>query len=727
MIKNLVLVISLAASLLAVEIIIDDSTDSKSNKSYKETSGLVWQDDRAGLTVTRTWTDSSRYCQDLVLENNSDWRLPTIGELESIVDYTKKDKTINDDFVNIASAEYWSSSQYKKSKKLAWSVNFKKSYSYGSLKSGKNHIRCVRSIKPIAKKIKLMWQDDLATKKVKFDYLSSRNYCSNLKLDGYQNWKLPTVNQLLLIANRDTSKPSIVKHIKNISSSRYWSISNASNNVKKAWTVDFKYGDNYLDKKDEKNNVRCVRVSQYDGYDFEKLLSILVEEELKSLPKLELQTKLIRGEFESTKEFDKRVTDTKNNQKKLSSNHDARYADLRQKAKLTGIKRALEITWGKPILSNLKYDPDNGYFIANITFESKPDFKKKVAIKVDNKIARNFKEAFSTLKPQAIFEYDESSIKLKDINVPYKNNDYLAKFTNVNIDETRVAVNISVKHASSVNNISLVDNKIQSLDINSINNFNELDNALKKSQQVKNDRTKWLFVIGIEKYDYTDNIVYAKRSAQMFSKIIQKKFGVSKQNSFILINEEASQAKIKTSMKKLLRRVKNGDTIYFYYNGHGVPVPALKNEPYMLSADTEPDYIADEKFFSLSNIYSTLSSSKADKVIAFVDSCFSGVTDGKAVLKGVAATKMVAKSVKFNKEKMVVITAGKGNQYSNGYDTKAHRLFSFFVMKNLIDGDTEIKSLFKKVKSQTYDTSLEEYGDSRVQEPTINGNYRMSL
>ena len=180
-------------------------------------------------------------------------------------------------------------------------------------------------------------------------------------------------------------------------------------------------------------------------------------------------------------------------------------------------------------------------------------------------------------------------------------------------------------------------------------------------------------------------------------------------------------------MKKLLRRVKKGDTIYFYYNGHGVPVPSLKNAPFMLASNTEPDFVADEKFFSLQNIYSKLSESKAGKVIAVVDSCFSGVTDGKAVLKGVAATKMVAKSVKFDKEKMVVLSAGKKNQYSNGYDKKAYRLFSFYIMKNIIKGDRDIKTLFKETKSETYDTSLEEYGDVRVQEPTIEGNYRLSL
>jgi hypothetical protein len=146
-----------------------------------------------------------------------------------------------------------------------------------------------------------------------------------------------------------------------------------------------------------------------------------------------------------------------------------------------------------------------------------------------------------------------------------------------------------------------------------------------------------------------------------------------------------------------------------------------------LASNSEPEFIEDEQFFSLQKIYSHLSKSKAKKVIAFIDSCFSGVTDGKAVLKGVAATKMKPKSVKFDKDKMVILMAGKKYQYSNGYDKRGYRLFSYYVMKNIIEGDRDIKTLFRDVKSQTYDTSLEEYGDIRVQEPTIEGNFRIRL
>jgi hypothetical protein len=101
--------------------------------------------------------------------------------------------------------------------------------------------------------------------------------------------------------------------------------------------------------------------------------------------------------------------------------------------------------------------------------------------------------------------------------------------------------------------------------------------------------------------------------------------------------------------------------------------------------------------------------------------------DNKAILKGVAATRVIAKRASFDKKKMVVLSAGKGHQYSNAYTKKGHRLFSFYVMKSILEGESEIKDLYKSVKKLTYGTSMKEYGDLRVQEPTIEGNARMML
>ncbi len=473
-----------------------------------------------------------------------------------------------------------------------------------------------------------------------------------------------------------------------------------------------------------------ARVVEKQQYKFSKIVEKLIQLELKKIKKPSKNIKLFKDEFETTAEFNQRVKKAKLKQRRVNNSYVKKYNKVKSRAKSKAIKKAIQFTWGKPILKNLKYDADNGYFLADVSFEMKRGFKKKVAVKVARKYARSFKNNFNSLKPQAIFDYDGKTVELKEIRVPYKKAKYIALFTDLKIDDTRVAVNISndISIPTDIgSSITIVQNSGNRFDASKLKNFNELKNLLRKSKTVRKDSKKWLFTVGIEQYQYTNSISYAKRSAEMFKAVMKKRLGVPENNCYTMIDARASQARIKTNMKKMLRRVKKGDTIYFYYNGHGIPIPSMKNTPFMLASDSDPDYIADEKFFSLQNIYSKLSTSKAGKVIAIVDSCFSGVTDGKSILKGVAATKMVAKSVSFDKSKMVVLSAGKAHQYSNGYDEKAYRLFSFYIMKNIIKGDKTVKQLYKDTQKETASTSREKYGDLRVQDPTIEGNFRMKL
>jgi predicted secreted protein len=455
-----------------------------------------------------------------------------------------------------------------------------------------------------------------------------------------------------------------------------------------------------------------------------------IKEKINSIPKPPKEKKIVKGEFETTKEFQERVKREKIRIKKELKEYPKKVAQTIKKAKKEAIKFALEKLWGKPIIENLRYDADNQYFIGKLRFENK-NFQKKIAIKVPLKMARSFKRNFSSLKPRAVFEYNGKSVTLKKIIVPYYHKQYLAQFTNYNLSDTKVAVNLSTKfdaiNTSFSTDIKVDKPEVSSLDVSKLRDFNELDRELAKIKPAKIDNRKWLFVIGIEQYRFTDNIKYARRTALMFKKVMQKSLGIDESHTFTMIDDKATSAIIKMKFQKMLRRVKKGDTVYFYYNGHGIPAANKNFEPYMLADDVAPDYVTYDNFFSLKNIYSKLSQSRAKKVIAFVDSCFSGVTDGKSILKGVAATKLKPKSVKFNKHKMVVLIAGKSYQYSNGYDKKGYRLFSYYVMKNILNGDRNIRKLYLDTKRMTYKTSLEEYGDLRVQEPTIEGNFKTGL
>ncbi len=254
----------------------------------------------------------------------------------------------------------------------------------------------------------------------------------------------------------------------------------------------------------------------------------------------------------------------------------------------------------------------------------------------------------------------------------------------------------------------------------------DIGSLLRKAKSKRVDPKKWLFIIAIENYEYTNPVAYSENSAKEFKRVMKKRLGIPERNVRTLINKGATMGKIKYRLKDMLAHVKKGDTIYFYYSGHGIPVLSQNNAPYLLAQDMSPKYVADDEKFKLQNIYKSLSNSKAKKVIAFVDSCFSGGTDNQALIKGVAASRLAPKRVRFDKRKMIVISAGSGTQYSNKYDEKSNRLFSYYLMRGLIKNNSNLDRLYSYVKSNVQEKSYE-MGASYEQVPVYDGNIGLGI
>ena len=111
-------------------------------------TGLMWQQQDDGLK--KTWLQALTYCGSLSLGGHSDWRLPNVKELSSIIDYTRGGPAINTSYFpgtpQSPSTYYWSSTTDYGSTANAWCADF---YSgsvdpFNMLKTGSNYARCVR-------------------------------------------------------------------------------------------------------------------------------------------------------------------------------------------------------------------------------------------------------------------------------------------------------------------------------------------------------------------------------------------------------------------------------------------------------------------------------------------------------------------------------------------------------------------------------------------------------
>lgn len=106
-----------------------------------------------------------------------------------------------------------------------------------------------------------MWQDDEDSKNLTMSQIEAKNYCKNLKLAGYDNWRLPDDKEVRTIINASSrSNTSIYKAFKNVASNHYWTSQVQTIDKKSVGkAISFNSGAWYTSEVEHKYNVRCVR------------------------------------------------------------------------------------------------------------------------------------------------------------------------------------------------------------------------------------------------------------------------------------------------------------------------------------------------------------------------------------------------------------------------------------------------------------------------------------
>ena len=144
--RTILLIIIGVSSLMAI--VVGDFTRNASGVVTDSRTHLEWQDDysnNGGSIKNTTWRNAIDYCVNLNLDGNTDWRLPNLNELTSLVDDVKYNPAINPTFVNTNSNDYWSSTTYASNYDSAWIVSFGYGFQNGNTKDYNYYVRCVRA------------------------------------------------------------------------------------------------------------------------------------------------------------------------------------------------------------------------------------------------------------------------------------------------------------------------------------------------------------------------------------------------------------------------------------------------------------------------------------------------------------------------------------------------------------------------------------------------------
>jgi hypothetical protein len=115
---------------------------------------LTWKDPKTGLEWQchspgeMTWYEAQEYARSLILDDKSDWRLPTAAELETLLDlkvlYQRMRPIMREEVPFKDTLSYWSSTTFAPNTYSAWIVMFDGAYILSYYKSNAYYVRCVR-------------------------------------------------------------------------------------------------------------------------------------------------------------------------------------------------------------------------------------------------------------------------------------------------------------------------------------------------------------------------------------------------------------------------------------------------------------------------------------------------------------------------------------------------------------------------------------------------------
>jgi len=105
----------------------------------------------------------------------------------------------------------------------------------------------------------LIWQDNRFVESERVTYAQAEKICKGLRLGGFNDWRIPAIQELLSIIDYKKYDPAILDGFSIAEPSYYWSSTQYMGDPDKVWGVNFKDGSTDANGKSYDRRVRCVR------------------------------------------------------------------------------------------------------------------------------------------------------------------------------------------------------------------------------------------------------------------------------------------------------------------------------------------------------------------------------------------------------------------------------------------------------------------------------------
>jgi hypothetical protein len=101
------------------------------------------------------------------------------------------------------------------------------------------------------------WEDQQTIVSKKWE--DAIDYCENLTLGGFDDWRLPNINELRSIVDYERSDPAIDRAFRNTKSDWYWTSTKYNRGSLYSWELNFSYGYDSYSSQSYSRYVRCLR------------------------------------------------------------------------------------------------------------------------------------------------------------------------------------------------------------------------------------------------------------------------------------------------------------------------------------------------------------------------------------------------------------------------------------------------------------------------------------